>query len=77
MLEISLTYCFGSLQVNIESEMSQIIRVKFANIVLLACVQPTDHISGGIVFNFAETLLWEKSHHPIVLVAWELKLTQK
>ena len=37
MGEVSPPYCFGSLGVNIESAMSQI-RVKFANIIPLACV---------------------------------------
>ena len=76
MLEISPPYCFRSLWVTIESEMSQI-RVKFANIIPLACVQPTGHIFAGISFRFAETLLWETSRHPIVLVALESKLSQK
>ena len=46
MLEISPPYCFGSLGVNIESEMSQI-RVKFANIIPL------------LVFNLQATFLLE------------------
>ena len=55
MLEISPPYCFGSLGVNIESEMSQI-RVKFANIIPFACVQPTGHIFAGISFRFCRNI---------------------
>ena len=55
MLEIWPPYCFGSLRVNIESEMSQI-RVKFVNIMHLACVQPTGHICAAISFKFCRNI---------------------
>ena len=39
-----------------------------------SCVQPTGHISFWISLNFAGGLLCQRSGHPVILVAQELKL---
>ena len=39
-----------------------------------SCVQPTSHSSLGFLLNFASALLWQRSGHPILLVAQESKL---
>ena len=73
MLEISPPYCFGSLGVNIESEMSQI-RVKFANIIPLACVQPTGHIFAGISFRFCRNITMGEVSPPYCFGSLRVKI---
>ena len=63
MVEVSPPYCYGIFLVKIESEMSQI-RVKFANIIPFACVEPTGPIFAGISFRFCRNITVGKVSPP-------------